>query len=72
MNSDIGGSDMWMRDYLTNLYDVFHAPSCKRWSNLWTPKNDWIVMGQSHWYPKKNCKALGILNGEPSAKRAKF
>lgn len=57
MNSwwDIGGSDMWIREYLSDdpyIYDVYHAPRYKRWNQLWTPKNDWKNMGQRRWYPE--------------------
>ena len=53
---DIGGSDMWVREYLSDdpyLYDVYHAPLKKRWNNLWTPMKDWSFMYQDIWYSKK-------------------
>ena len=50
MNSwaDQGGSDMWVRDYISDyldLYAVYHAPMLSRQSQLATPKNAWTSPG---------------------------
>lgn len=50
MNSweDVGGSDLWVRDYLSedpDLFAVYHAPNLKLRKQLDTPKDTWTYMG---------------------------
>ena len=66
MNSweDVGGSDLWVRDYLSedpDLFAVYHAPNLKLRKQLDTPKDTWTYMGNFRNSEMLNKTTLGLI-----------